>query len=78
MTNAHGLPLAPGRLEVGDMLIDAERYLVTVAGQPVALTYKEFVLLVRIASARGRVMRSTADALAAFASCGGATEPAHG
>lgn len=56
MTNAHGLPPATGRLEVGDMLIDAERYLVTVAGEPVALTYKEFVLLVRIASARGRVI----------------------
>lgn len=57
MTNASDrLPLAPERFQFGDLYIDAERYLVTVGGQPVALTYKEFVLLVRIASARGRVV----------------------
>ncbi len=48
-------------LKVGDLSIDQERYEVTVAGRRVALTYKEFQLLVLLASNPGRVY--TRDAL---------------
>ncbi|MCH7606665.1 MAG: response regulator transcription factor [Chloroflexi bacterium] len=42
-------------LKVGDMTIDLERYDVTVSGRRVSLTYKEFQLLVLLASNPGRV-----------------------
>jgi DNA-binding response OmpR family regulator len=42
-------------LRVGDLSIDQERYEVTVSGRRVALTYKEFQLLVLLASNAGRV-----------------------
>lgn len=42
-------------LKVGEMSIDLERYDVTVAGRRVSLTYKEFQLLVLLASNPGRV-----------------------
>ena len=42
-------------LRVGDITIDLERYDVTVVGQRVSLTYKEFQLLVLLASNPGRV-----------------------
>ncbi|PKB73130.1 MAG: hypothetical protein BZY75_03485 [SAR202 cluster bacterium Io17-Chloro-G7] len=42
-------------LRVGEMSIDLERYDVTVAGRRVSLTYKEFQLLVLLASNPGRV-----------------------
>ena len=42
-------------LRVGDMTIDLERYDVTVGGRRVSLTYKEFQLLVLLASNPGRV-----------------------
>ncbi len=42
-------------LRVGDMTIDLERYDVTVMGRRVSLTYKEFQLLVLLASNPGRV-----------------------
>ena len=42
-------------LKVADLTIDLERYEVTVAGRRVALTYKEFQLLVLLASNPGRV-----------------------
>jgi DNA-binding response OmpR family regulator len=42
-------------LRVGDLAIDLERYDVTVRGRRVALTYKEFQLLVLLASNPGRV-----------------------
>jgi len=48
-------PSAPKLLKVGDLSIDQERYDVTVAGRRVALTYKEFQLLVLLASNPGRV-----------------------
>ncbi len=42
-------------LSVGDLTIDLERYDVSVAGKRVTLTYKEFQLLVLLASNPGRV-----------------------
>ena len=42
-------------LKVGELSIDLERYDVTVAGRRVELTYKEFKLLVLLASNPGRV-----------------------
>ena len=43
-------------IRYGDLQVDRERYLVTFAGQIVALTYMEYRLLVRIAEAQGRVV----------------------
>ena len=48
-------PAGPTLLRVGDLSIDLERYEVNVAGRRVALTYKEFQLLVLLASNPGRV-----------------------
>ena len=42
-------------LSIGELTIDLERYDVSVAGRRVALTYKEFQLLVLLASNPGRV-----------------------
>ena len=42
-------------LRVGELTIDLERYDVTIAGRRVSLTYKEFQLLVLLASNPGRV-----------------------
>ena len=42
-------------LRAGDITIDLERYDVTVVGRRVSLTYKEFQLLVLLASNPGRV-----------------------
>ena len=46
-------------LRVGDLVIDLERYDVLMAGQRVSLTYKEFQLLVMLASNPGRVYTRT-------------------
>jgi DNA-binding response OmpR family regulator len=46
---------APRRVEVGDLVIDRERFEVRVGGRPVELTRKEFELLARLASSPGRV-----------------------
>lgn len=43
-------------IETGDLVIDRERYLVTVAGQPVRLTFTEFQALWIIAEYGGRVV----------------------
>jgi len=48
-------PTGPQILKAGDLAIDLERYDVTVAGRKVDLTYKEFQLLVLLASNPGRV-----------------------
>ena len=48
-------PDSPKLLRAGDLSIDLERYEVTVAGRRVSLTYKEFQLLVLLASNPGRV-----------------------
>ena len=48
-------PTGPKLLTAGDLAIDLERYEVTVAGRRVQLTYKEFQLLVLLASNPGRV-----------------------
>lgn len=50
-------PKAPSKelLEVGDIFIDASRYLVKVRGKPVELTAIEFKLLRTLAERRGRV-----------------------
>jgi DNA-binding response OmpR family regulator len=47
----------PGQeiLKAGDLVIDLERYEVTLAGRRISLTYKEFQLLVMLASNPGRV-----------------------
>ena len=42
-------------LKIGDLVIDLERYDVLMAGRRVSLTYKEFQLLVMLASNPGRV-----------------------
>ena len=42
-------------LKIGDLVIDLERYDVMMAGRRVSLTYKEFQLLVMLASNPGRV-----------------------
>ena len=44
-------PTGPKLLKVGDLSIDLERYEVTVSGKRVAVTYKEFQLLVLLANA---------------------------
>ncbi len=46
---------APKRLNLGAMAIDVEKRTVTVAGQPVDLTAKEFDLLLQFAEHPGRV-----------------------
>ena len=48
-------PVGAQVLKVGELSIDLERYDVTVAGRRVSLTYKEFQLLVLLASNPGRV-----------------------
>ena len=48
-------PAGTKMLTAGDLSIDLERYEVTVAGRRVSLTYKEFQLLVLLASNPGRV-----------------------
>ena len=54
-------PIGDNLLRSGELTIDLERYDVTVSGRKVALTYKEFQLLVLLASNPGRVY--TRDAL---------------
>ena len=48
-------PVGAQILKVGELSIDLERYDVTVAGRRVSITYKEFHLLVVLASNPGRV-----------------------
>lgn len=50
----HG-PASSKVLRVGDLVVDLERYDVTISGRRVSLTYKEFQLLVLLASNPGRV-----------------------
>jgi DNA-binding response OmpR family regulator len=42
-------------IKVGDLVIDQANYAVTIAGQPLELTYKEYELLRFLATHRGRV-----------------------
>lgn len=49
------LPAPAERIEVGDLVIDRERFLVTVGAATAALTYMEFRALYLIAAAGGRV-----------------------
>ena len=46
----------PQRLQYGTVAIDLDRHLVTVAGEPVRLTAKEFLLLRYLIEHRGRVL----------------------
>lgn len=48
-------PVGGQLLKIGDLAIDLERYDVMMAGRRVSLTYKEFQLLVMLASNPGRV-----------------------
>ncbi len=52
-------------IRAGNLIIDRDRYLVTVAGQSVRLTYMEFTVLWAIAEQAGRVVPydSLAEAL---------------
>lgn len=43
-------------MQTRDVVIDRERYLVTVGGRPVSLTYTEFNVLWAIAEQEGRVV----------------------
>jgi len=43
-------------LRFGDLLIDLERYRVLLDGQPVALSYHDYALLVYLVGRRGRVV----------------------
>jgi len=45
----------PRRVQVGDLVIDRDRFEVRVKGTAIELTRKEFELLARLASAPGRV-----------------------
>ena len=50
-------PMGPmGRIAVGELVVDRERFLVTVAEDPAPLTYMEFEALYVIAEAGGRVV----------------------
>jgi len=52
-----GKSLPPSNLlEAGDIVLDRDAYLVTVAGQPVSLTRSEFDLLAALASSPGRTL----------------------
>src|SRR5262245_21399768 len=48
--------LGPSAIEVGDVVLDAEEYTVTVGGEPVALPLKEFELLHVLIANAGRVL----------------------
>jgi two-component system, OmpR family, alkaline phosphatase synthesis response regulator PhoP len=48
-------PTGQQMLKVGELLIDLERYDVMISGRRISLTYKEFQLLVLLASNPGRV-----------------------
>jgi len=52
-----GKSLPPSNLlEAGDIVLDRDAYLVTIAGQPVSLTRSEFDLLAALASSPGRTL----------------------
>jgi DNA-binding response OmpR family regulator len=53
---ASASPPPPGRLVVGDLVLDPEGRTVTVAGRPVVLSPKEFDLLYTLALAPNRVL----------------------
>ena len=48
-------PIAPERLELGEMAIDVDKRSVIIAGEPVDLTAREFDLLLQFARHPGRV-----------------------
>lgn len=56
--NRHSTAQTPAasRIAVGDLVIDRERYLVTIGERSALLTYMEFEALYVIAAARGRVV----------------------
>ena len=47
----------PLRLEFGSLVIDLDRYQVLLENQPLALPYREYALLVYLASRAGRVVK---------------------
>ncbi|MHB8771422.1 MAG: response regulator transcription factor [Syntrophales bacterium] len=51
----NSMPSVPGRIESGGLTIDPERRTVTLRGNPVTLTAKEFDLLLYFAASPGRV-----------------------
>ena len=46
----------PLTLQFGDLVIDLERYRVSLADQPLVLSYREYALLVYLASRAGQVV----------------------
>jgi two-component system response regulator RegX3 len=55
-TNGNSVALAPGTIEVGDVLLDPEEHRVTLAGVDVGLPLKEFELLHLLLANAGRVL----------------------
>ena len=55
-TNGNSVALAPGTIEVGDVLLDPEEHRVAVAGVDVGLPLKEFELLHLLLANAGRVL----------------------
>jgi two-component system, OmpR family, alkaline phosphatase synthesis response regulator PhoP len=49
-------PAAPTTMAYGSIVVDTERHIVTSAGRDIALTAKEFLLLVYLLQHRGRVL----------------------
>ncbi len=49
-------PGGHGAIRFGDLEIDSERYLVTVAGRRVQLSYMQFQVLLRVARGEGRIV----------------------
>ena len=48
--------MATQPIHIHDLIIDRERFLVTIGGRPVALTYLEFQALYLIGAANGKVV----------------------
>ncbi len=55
-TNTNSVVLAPGMIEVGDVLLDPEEHRVKVAGDDISLPLKEFELLHLLLANAGRVL----------------------
>lgn len=53
--NRRAEPVGLGRIEMGDVLLDAQRHELSVRGEPVVLTRAEFRLLWTLCAQRGRV-----------------------
>ena len=50
----------PARIKVGELVVDIEEHQVTAAGRELAMTHREFALLVELATHRGTILRRSA------------------